>query len=516
MKAEMPSSRPGLVRALGPVMATAVVIGTVIGSGIFQKPQQVAASVPYFGLVALAWILCGLLALLGSLAYAEVAVLFPRAGGNYVFLREGYGRLAGFLWGWVEFCIIRSASIAALATLFTKSFHAVFREIFGSALSNDLFGYWPQRAVTVAVILGLALVNVRGVRWGGLLQLFITIVKVASLLGLIALPFVVLALASSDSGTARPQVENLLPIWPSWQELSFSAFVSALLAVLWAYHGWMNVAWVAEEVKNPQRNIPLALLAGVGTVMALYLGTNLSYSLVLKQDVMKDMRDKTPAEMARQQADSAKANGASQAEPAAVRDKTVAIGFCRRLVGSIGVGIAAAAVMCSVFGALNGNLLVGPRMLYAMGEDGLAPRALGKIHARYRTPALAILVLAAWSALLVLGVAALTEVGLVSADKDHFDILTNFAMFGAVIFETMAVTSIFVFRRRLPNVERSYRCWGYPLVPALYVILPALILGNMFFKQQLEAAAGVGLIVLGAGVYYLMQRRTVINGGNQE
>src|SRR5437899_4239177 len=143
MKAAEPPSPPRLIRALGPVMATAVVIGTVIGSGIFQKPQRVAENVPYFGLVALVWILGGLLALLGSLAYAEVAVLYPRAGGNYVFLREGYGRLAGFLWGWVEFWIIRSASLAALATLFTKSFYAVFSEVFASALCTDLLGYWP-------------------------------------------------------------------------------------------------------------------------------------------------------------------------------------------------------------------------------------------------------------------------------------------------------------------------------------------------------------------------------------
>src|SRR5438132_8379119 len=207
------SPRPRLVRALGPVMATAVVIGTVIGSGIFQKPQRVAENVPYFGLVALVWILGGLLALLGSLAYAEVSVLYPRAGGNYVFLREAYGRLAGFLWGWVEFWIIRSASLAALATLFTKSFHAVFCEIFGSAVGNDVLGYWAQKAVTVAVILGLALVNIRGFRWGGVLQLFITTIKVGSLLGLIALPFILQALPGPHSSGTEPRVENLAPWW---------------------------------------------------------------------------------------------------------------------------------------------------------------------------------------------------------------------------------------------------------------------------------------------------------------
>jgi len=160
--------------------------------------------------------------------------------------------------------------------------------------------------------------------------------------------------------------------------------------------------------------------------------------------------------------------------------------------------------MCSVFGALNGNLLVAPRQLYAMGVDGMVPRALGKIHRVYRTPAWSILVFAVWASLLVLGVAVLTRVKILPADKDHFDILTDFAMFGSVIFETMAVTSIFVFRRRFPDAPRPYRCIGYPIVPALYVILPALILGNMFVKQRMEALIGVGFIALGAVVYYLV------------
>jgi amino acid transporter len=253
---------------------------------------------------------------------------------------------------------------------------------------------------------------------------------------------------------------------------------------LWAYHGWQNISPVAEEIRNPQRNIPLALLAGVGIVLALYLGANFAYSLVLKPEEMQAMKE-------------------------GARDETVAIGFCRRLLGPVGATLAAAAVMCSVFGALNGNLLVGPRLLYAMGEDGLAPRALGAVHPRYRTPALGILVMAVWACLLVLGVAALTRLGVLAADKDHFDVLTNFAMFGVVIFETMAVLSIYIFRRTLPDVPRPYRCWGYPVVPALYVLLPGMILVNMLAgeKERLEALGGVLFIALGVVVYFLYGRR---------
>jgi basic amino acid/polyamine antiporter, APA family len=182
----------------------------------------------------------------------------------------------------------------------------------------------------------------------------------------------------------------------------------------------------------------------------------------------------------------------------------VATQFSLDLLGPLGEAAASAAVMCSVFGALNGNLLVGPRLLYAMGEDGLAPRALGAVHPRYRTPALAITTMAAWAALLLLGVAVLTRLGWLDERKSHFDRLTDFAMFGSVTFETMAVVSIFVFRRHLPNAERPYRCLGYPLVPALYVILPAFVLVNMFVHQQAEALAGVAFIAAGAGVYYLL------------
>jgi amino acid transporter len=469
-------------------MATAVVVGTVIGSGIFKKPQTVAQNVPFFGLAALVWILTGLLAFLGALALAEVAILFPKAGGNYVFLREGYGRWAGFLWGWVEFWIIRSASLAALATIFTESFHDFLREIIGAR--NEILGFWPQKGVTLAVILGLGFVNFRGVRWGGGLQFFITLIKVASLVGILALPFVVAALADSSHNRPRPQIGNLQPYWPSTGQIPWRGLGAAFLGVLWAYHGWMNIAPVAEEVRDPSRNIPLSLLGGTAIVISLYLGANFAYYLIIPQDQMAKMKApavNTPLDIDQDQ------------------DQTVAIGFCRRLLGPVGVAVAAGAIMFSVFGALNGNLLVGPRLLYAMGEDGLAPRAFSAVHPRYHTPGLAIAVMAVWSCLLVVGVALFTQLEWLERGKSHFDILTDFAMFGAVIFETMAVTTIFAFRRRLPNADRPYRCWGYPVVPLLYLIIPAFILANMFQNQPKEVAAGIGFIAVGAIVYFFIE-----------
>src|SRR5262245_42388003 len=245
MSATPPPAGPGLVRALGPLVATAVVVGTVIGSGVFKKPQAVAENLPSFALAASVWVAGGLLALLGSLALAEVVTLFPRAGGNYVFLREGYGRLAGFLWGWVEFWVIRAASLAALATIFTESLHDVLRGASGA----DVLGSWEQRLLTVAVILGLAAVNVRGVTWGGYLQLAITTVKVASLLGILALPFVLLALGRSLPEPVPTGAVGALSQTPPMglpgglpsaalaqvpRPVTLAAFLSALLGVLWA------------------------------------------------------------------------------------------------------------------------------------------------------------------------------------------------------------------------------------------------------------------------------------------
>ncbi len=489
----MQTSSQSLPRVLGLWIATAVVVGTVIGSGVFKKGRNVAENVPEFGLAMGVWVLGGVLALLGALALAEVAVLFPRAGGNYVFLREGYGRGAGFLWGWVEFWIIRSASIAALATMFTESFHDVLIQSLYPGERVEVLGFWPRQLLTACVIAGLAAVNARGTRLGGGLQLIVTIVKVGSLLFIIVLPFIVYAAVSEPAHP--PKLEYLQPTWPTnWLGVNWSHFGAALIGVLWAYHGWMNIAPLAEEVKNPNRNIPLALLGGVILLIGLYCGANLAYYLVIPREEM-----------------------------AGLKDTTVATEFCFRLLGPVGAVIASAIVMTSVFGSLNGNLLVGPRLLYAMGKDRLAPTSLAELHPRYRTPILATIVLASWACLMVLGVGALTQyrlplipLGFTELDlnlpigKSPFDVVTDFAMFGAVTFETLAVASIFVFRWRIPATpeNRPYRCWGYPFVPILYVALMAGVIVTFFAtpQQRSEALIGLGFMGLGALVYLLIYR----------
>ncbi|MGL4554019.1 MAG: APC family permease, partial [Gemmataceae bacterium] len=300
--------------------------------------------------------------------------------------------------------------------------------------------------------------------------LALTAVKVTTILGVALLPLFVLMVPSVSADLSVPSTVKLTPVWPeAWTLGVFSGVATAMLSVLWPYHGWMNIAPVAGEVKDPQRNLPLALLAGVLVVVALYLGCNVAYYLTL-----------TGEELA--------------------AAKTPATAVAQRLIGPAGVVFLSAVIMCSVLGSLNGNILVGPRLLFAMGEDDLAPRWLRRIHPVWKTPAAAIAVLVAWSVLLVVGV------GLFASGKGPFDQLTDFAMFGAVIFETMAVLAVFRLRATMPHVERTYRCPGYPWLPALYAVVPVVILVNMLrtWSSAREAAVGLGFIGLGVVMYYAL------------
>ncbi|MCI0683979.1 MAG: amino acid permease [Gemmataceae bacterium] len=483
-----PPPRARLDRVLGPWMATAVIIGTVIGSGVFKKPSTVAGFLPESGLALAAWIVMGILILMGALALAEVAVLLPRAGGNYVFLREAYGRWAGFLWGWVEFWIIRAASIGALAFIFVESLHDIIRETQGLSASQQALTFWQQQFLIVGVIAFLAIINARGTVLGAGLQVVITTVKVASLVTIALLPFLMVMLATPRSEAVN--FENLAPAWPEdWRTVNLSDFGGALVAVFWAYHGWMNIAPVAEEVQNPRRNIPLALLVGTTTIMILYVAANFAYYLAIPGFTMR-----------------------------AITDRPVAAEFGLRLLGPIGLMLVSAAIMTSVFGALNGNMLVGPRLLFAMGRDRLAPPFLAELHARWRTPIAAIAVLAGWAMLLVVAVALLKQYRVPAIDvagyaldlnlkpeANSFDVLTNYAMFGALAFETLAVAAIFVLRGRQPlGGETPYRCPLYPVLPLIFVVAMTAILINMFVTSRTEAVAAVGFIAAGAAFYALI------------
>lgn len=471
-----PRTTGQLDRVLGPWTATAIVVGTVIGSGIFKKPAQVAADVSQFGVAMAGWMLMAALIICGGLALAEVTTLLPKAGGNYVFLREGFGRAFGFMWGWIDFTVIRTATIAALAVIFAESFHDLLRQFDDG---SPVLTFWQVHALALGAIFILGLVNVCGVRQGAGLQTVLTFIKVGGMVVFALLPFGIIRLVE---GAPVPTTENWQPLWPTNERpFNLLKFGAALIAILWPFHGWQNLGPMAGEVKNPQRNIPIAILVGIGIVTFLYLSLNLAYALVIPSTEM-----------------------------ASLKGQSVAAVFARKLVGPIGGALAAGVVMCSVFGALNGNILVGPRQLFAMGEDRLAPPGLRVIHPRFRTPARAIMVYTGWSMILLFAGALFVDLSQRAGKKplDPFDLLTDFAMFGVVIFETLVVASIYVFRRTMPDAPRPYKCPGYPITPAIYIIAFIGVLASYSEESKImQALTGLAFTFLGAVIYYLFLRK---------
>lgn len=458
-------SRPGLLRALGPGMALAIVVGNVIGSGIFLKPGAIAAETGQFSLIITAWIIGGGLCVLGALCFAELAVMLPRAGGLYVYLREAYGRPVAFLFGWSEFLFGRPASIGALAVAFTGALGAA--------------GGWKFTAGTgvllaLAVIAMLAWVNVMGVIWGGRVQAATTLIK-AGFLGLLALlPFALLAAGfpGFDPGNLET---TIAPKQPTTQ----TQFAAAMLAVMWAYNGWHAITPVAEEVRDPTRNIPRALFGGIGILILSYVAVNIAYHGVLTMGEMAAAGEKAPQAMV-----------GKLLEPRG------------SLLAQTGVGVMSAVIMCSVFGAINSNLLNGPRVSFAMGRDDVFVRLLGRVHVNYHTPAIAITVQAVMASLLVAVSGILVHYVDALRDRSIFSVLTDYVVFSASIFYMLAVLAVFVLRKKHPDWERPYRTLGYPLVPLAYVVFYIWFLYYVYVGKPFEAKVGIGLIALGLPVYY--------------
>lgn len=469
-----PSTVEVLPRVLGPFDAVMIVVGSIIGSGIFLKVSNIDAKVPSFGAIMAVWLLGGIATLSGSLSLAELAAMLPHAGGPYVYLREAYGRITAFLWGWAEFCIIRTGSLGSLACgtviYFNKFLESL--EANGVIPQSDLvpLTHSAQAAVTIAAVLSLTWVNVIGTRWAARTQNITTIIKVSFLLVLMLGPLVF----------GHWNVANLKPLAPSdFSPDFFKAFGLAMVAVFWPYDGWINIGPVAEEVRNPQRNVPLGLGLGVLVVTFVYVGANVGYHLCLP---LAETRE----------------------------SKTIAADVFETFFGRWGVLLASAGVMISMFGALNSNLLAGPRIYFAMARDGLFPRAIGRIHGRYRTPTNAVLAQAAWS-LLQIGVAFA-----ISANpKGAFDVLTDFVVLGGTVFYALVVGAVIVLRRRMPLAERPYKTALYPLTPILYLLTALFVVGSMFMTafasdatlvDRLKVPGFLGLMAIGIVLYAVFRR----------
>jgi len=438
------SSGPALNRALGRTGAIALVLGSVIGSGIFFKPQKVAELLGSVEWVMLVWVVAGFLCILGALSLAELAAMIPRAGGLYVYLREGYGKLIAFLYGWCLFLLVRPAAVGALATAF--------------AISLPIDDGW-KLVVSMSTIGVLAWVNVMGVVWGGRMQNLTTLIKVSFLSAIILLPWVVGAAEPANFSTTLGVGET---------GVTLSSFMAALLAVMFAYNSWHEVTPLAEEIKEPQRNLPWALLMGVGFLTILYVGANIAYHSVL-----------TMSEV--------------------VSEKNSAKAVMDHIFGPVGGTIMTVLVMCSVFGTLNANLLHAPRVYFAMGRDGVFFPSLGRLHAVRRTPMAAILTQGGLACVMILIAAA--------TGGDVFGLLTNLAVFGNSIFYLLAVFAVIILRRRQPARDRPYRTLGYPWPPLIFVLCYACFLPSIFVARPLESGFGLGVIALGIPMFFIWNSR---------
>lgn len=448
-----PEPSQTLPRVLGPFDACMVVVGSVIGGGIFAKPATVATDLPYFGPIITVWIVLGLVTLCGCLALAELAAMLPAAGGPYVYLREAYGRLPAFLWGWTEFWVIRTGSIAALATGTAININV---------LCNDALNLHGQMLVTLGLVWLLSAVHYVSTRWTAHVQNVTSVIKVAFLAAIVVLPFLF----------GKMKTANLQPLWPSeGTAIPWPGVAAAMIAVLWAYDGWINIGPVTEEIHHPQRNVPLALVVGMLLVTLVYVTANCAYHLVLPM--------------------------ATVAGSESVAASTFGV-----LAGGAAMKIVAFGVLCSMFGAMNSNMLTGPRIYFAMARDGLLPEIVHRVHGRFETPANAVVVQCVWTTLLTVVTFAVSTHPMAA-----FDSLTNFVIFGGSAFYALAVGAVFVLRYKLPDLPRPYRTWGYPVTPLVYLAAFVYALYSLFAAAPKESFFGLGLIAAGVPFFVFLNGR---------
>lgn len=450
---------PELRRALGPWAAIAVVIGTAIGSGIFLVPTQMIRAVGSPAAVFAVWIFGGILTLFGALTYAELSAAMPAAGGEYVYLNAAYGPFFGFIYGWTQTWVAKAASIATLATGFFLYLGDFFPSLSGVFYTIPL-PIGPHggpleirygQLVGIALILFLAGLNYLGVRVGGAVQVAVTAIKIA-LIGA-----VILAGLLSSRGVAAHLHASIAA-----QPGGIPGFFVALVAALWAYDGWNNAGMLGSEIEHPQKNLPRALISGTLAMMAIYLLANLTYFYVLS---------------------------ASQV----AGSERVAADAMRAVFGASGGAMVSVAAMISIFAALNGSILSGSRVPYAMARDGYFFRPVRTVNPRFRTPGAAILLLGGWSSIVLL--------------SGQYEQLYTLVIFPSWILYGMTAASVIVLRRRRPEMPRPYRVPGYPLVPLLFVLVAVALLYSTFRTSPRESGIGLGVIILGLPFYFHWKRR---------
>jgi APA family basic amino acid/polyamine antiporter len=439
----------------------------MIGAGVFLKTRVMTCNVGSAKTVLVVWLAAGLLSLAGTFSYSEIAAMMPEAGGDYVYLRRAYGRLVGFLYGWMAFTIARAGSQAALAVGL-----AIFMNV---SLGGSLDRWHPGGAlgqhlnlsgltlVALAAIWIVASINCASVATGGRMALVLTLAKIGLVLGVGCSAF---AFGAGDwAHFAQSGVAGTCEQVAGSARGGMAGFGAAMLGALWAYDGWQNVAGLAGEVKDPQRNLPRAFVGGTLAVTALYLFVNVAYFYAL-----------TPLQIASVPVTS-----------------SVATAVLQRFLGPLAVSMTAVALIISSFGALHASVLANSRIPFAMARDGLFFRSLVRLSPHSNVPVRAILAQAAWASLLAL--------------SGSYDALTDSVIFASWMFYGLVTAALFVFRKTLPDVPRPYRALGYPVVPLIFLIVTAALLVNTFVAAPHEALRGVVLLAAGLPFYWYWSRR---------
>lgn len=483
----------GFVRELGLLDAVMIVTGSMIGSGIFIVSANVARQVGGAGWLVLTWVVSGLLVTAAALSYGELAAMMPRVGGQYVYLKEAYSPLLGFLFGWTLFLVIQSGTIAAVAVAFASFLGVLVPGVSSTAWivpPIDLSeGYAVslsvQQLVAVLLIVLLSVVNTYGVRVGKLIQNSFTWAKTLALAALIVLGIAAGKNADAFSDPWTPQnavttEADLLPVPPvSAAEggmALLAVFCLALTGPLFSASAWNDVTFAAAEIKNPRRNLPIALGAGVGLVSLLYVLANVAYVRALPIEAIQN-----------------------------APENRVGTAALEAILGPAGAGLMAVAIMISTFGCNNGLILAGARVYYAMAKDGLFFRSIGRLN-RFRVPAVGLLVQCVWASLLVIPRTRLTDPSGAPRYGNVYSNLLEYVVFAVLLFYVLTIVGVFVLRRKRPDAERPYRAFGYPLVPLFYIAGALLVITVLLVYRTETTWPGLVIVLTGIPVYLLWRK----------
>jgi len=433
-----------LPRVLGFWDIIGIIVGGVIGSGIFLVPKDVAAAVGSPLLMLGAWVVAGVLCLFGALSFSELGAAYPHAGGVYVYLRESYGSLIAFLFGWTLFLVIDSGAVATLAVAFSSRYLPYFVNL----------SKWETKLVAVGLIAFLAVVNYVGVRWGARLQNVLTLIKFGGILGVCGVVFIF-----AKGSTAH----FFSPAPGSFSFGLMAQFGVALVATFWAYKGWESSTYSSGEIKNPEKNLPAGLFAGTIIIILVYLLTNLAYLYAFPAgEIAKSDR--------------------------------IAADAMNFAIGPIGASIIAFIILFSITGAANQNLLCSPRVYFAMARDGLFFKNISKVHPRFLTPHVSILAIAFWSAVLSI--------------SGTFEQLFTYVIFGQWIFFGLTVAAVIILRKKRPDLKRPYKTWGYPLTPLFFILSALYVSVNSLVTNFWNAFFGLLIIALGIPAYLYWKRKS--------